>query len=177
MPDILTAAADYNALRFRLGVTTDDLPDAEITSLALLEIAEALVKQLVTDWATIMGGTTVDRTFLRTGTLALVAAFATRKLELQRGQSFTVGGHSESATKMSWSELRAELMQECQSLFLMISTHVPTSRPRLLIASGPTSSGSTWPTLVSQWVARVEPHLVTWLDTNGVISHGWENHP
>lgn len=176
MADILTAAQDYSDIRTRLGVTIDDLPDAEITTLGMLTIAEALVEQAITDWAAIMAGSTVNKVFLRAGTLALVAALAVRPIELRRGQSFREGDYGESETKVDWDILRAELLAESKSYLLLVSTHTH-SAPKLLIVAGPTSSASNWPVRLDQWIARIQPHLTTWLDTNGVRRFGWENQP
>jgi hypothetical protein len=175
--DILTGTTDYAAIRTRLGVTTDDLPDADITTIGLLPVAEALVEQLVTDWATIMAGVGPNKVFLQAATLALCGALAVRKLELQRGQSFRQGDYAESETKVDWNTLRDELLLESRDYLLKISTHIPTTRRKLFGASGPTSSAAAWPVVVQQWFGKLTPHVMMWLSDGGQRRYDWEQQP
>lgn len=173
---ILTGTSDYNALRIKLGVTTDDLPDADITTLGILDVAEAMVTSLVTDYVTIMAGSGANKVFLQAGTLALCAALAIPKLEMQRSQSFREGDYSESETKADWSALLDKYLMESKAYLMRIGTHTHTRRT-LLVASGPTSSSSTWPSQIGQWIARVRPHVLTWLSDGGIKQFSWENQP
>jgi hypothetical protein len=180
MGDILTGTTDYDAVRTRLGITTDDLSDAEITSIGLLKVAEAMIKVAVPTWATIMLTDTPNKAFLQAATLALCGALAVRSIEVKRGQSFAQGGgdYSESATKADWSKIREELMCESKGYLLQVNV-TGEDRPRMTIflASGPTSSRATWPQRIDQWYARVQPTLLNWLDSNGLIQFGWEVSP
>jgi hypothetical protein len=168
---------DFGDIRTKLGVTSDDLSDLEISSIGLLIVAEAMIQNAVPTWATLTG---INLIFLRAATVALCGALAVRSIELKRGQSFAQGGgdYSESATKASWDSIREELLCEAKGYLLHINVS-GTARPRttIFLAAGPTSGGTNWPSRVEQWYARVQPTLLTWLDTNGLRQFGWEGAP
>jgi hypothetical protein len=179
MGEILTGTTDYDAVRTRLGITTDDLWDAEITSIGLLKVAEAMIKVAVPTYATIMLTDTPNKAFLQAATLALCGALAVRSIEVKRGQSFAQGGgdYSESATKADWSATREELMCESKGYLLQVDTGEARAINTIFLAAGPTSSRAMWPQRIEQWYARVQPTLLNWLDSNGLIQFGWEVSP
>lgn len=170
--------SDYPAIRAKLGVTTNDLPDADIDTIGLLPVTEAMIMSFVTDYATILSGGGNNSTFLKAATLCWCAALAAyAKLQVQRGQSFRVGDYQESETKVDWMALGDKLALEARGYMLLISTHTPTTRNKLLVVAGPTSSSSNWPTVIAQWIARIQPHFATWLSDGGVKLYSWENQP
>lgn len=171
---LILASGNYPDIRAKLGVTTDDLPDADITTIGLLSTAEALIIKVVPNYASLTGS---DLVFLQSATLSLCGALAVSKLQMQRGQSFQMGQYQESATRMTWDELRETLAQETKMYLLLISTNTPTTRPKVFLRSGPTSQGTTWPVTIDRWYARIRPHFSTWLQTGGQILQGWENNP
>ncbi len=169
--------ANYNDIRIKLGVDTNDLSDLDIDSIGLLPIAEAQVQQLVTDYATILANGGVNKIFLQAATINLCAALAINKIQMQRAQSYTLAEYSESELKVDWEALRASLLEEGKGYLMQISTHTRTRRT-LFAATGPTSSASSWPSVVDQWYARLVPHVINWLkDGDGFMKYGWENQP
>lgn len=166
--------ANYPDLRYRLGITTDDLPDAQLESIGILQIAEQQIKDLVTDWASLTGANAL---YLKAAVLSFAAALAILPIEMNRAQSFHSNSYSESETKVKWGELRAELMGEARSFLLRITTHLITARQPLMVLAGATSSGANWPATIDRWIARAEPMLYTWLDSPRTMRYGWESLP
>lgn len=174
MTTVILATADYPAIRYKLGIQVEELPDLEIDSIGLLQVAEAQIMAVVTDYASLSGS---NQVFCKAATLALCASFACGALNVKRGQAFKLGEMSESETKMDWISRQKSLLDEARGYILQISTHAQSARPKLFAAGGPTSSGTNWPTLVDQWYGKVQPALMRWLRDNGQRLYGWENQP
>jgi hypothetical protein len=154
--DILVEA-DYPAIRAKIGVQAEELPDTEIETIGLLTAAETLIKQAATDWATLTGA---NRTNLKIATVALAAAMAITPVRVKRGQSFQIAEYRESETKADWDTMRAELLQESRMYLLMISTNAILTRLE-----------------IERWYARITPIVVDWLKDDGFMRYGWENMP
>jgi len=173
---------DYPAIRAKLGIGVDDLPDSDIDTIGLLPVAEAMIFVVATDYATLLAGGGVNKTFLQASTLCLCAALACTKLEMQRSQSYRLGDYTESETKIKdWGAMRDRLIAESGQYLLLINSGVVpagrATRPTLFAASGPTSSGTSWPKRIEQWQGRITPHVLTWLDDGGLKRYSWEGQP
>jgi len=170
---------DYNAIRAKMGVTVNDLPDADLDSVALIPVAEALIMNLVTTWAAIMSGSGSDKIFLQAGAVCIAGALAcTAKLKMQRSQSFKLVDYQESETKVNFDTMREALLLEGRGYLYMISSIMTKPvHTNAFTATGPTSSGLNWPTIIDQWFARIHPHIITWLSDDGQKLYPWENNP
>jgi hypothetical protein len=173
---LVAASGDYNAIRVKAGITTDDLSDADIDTIGLLPVAEAEITSVVTDYAAILAAGGANKVFLQAAAISLCAALATGLLEMKRSQSFKLADYSESESKVDWKAKVTMLMQEAQGYLMRISTHAHTRRT-LFSATGPTSSASSWPLELQRWYARVQPHVLTWIIEGGQRLYGWEQQP
>lgn len=167
--------ADYPAIRAKLGIDLSDLPDADIETVGILPVAEAMIKALVTNYASLTGD---NQTFVKASTVCLAGALACGALEMRRGQAFGIGSYRESETKVDWANLRESLLCESKKYMLLITTLAQgLGRRKLFATSGPTSAATTWPNEVERWYARVQPDVLRWLQDGGALKFGWENMP
>lgn len=173
MPSVILGIADYDAIRIKLGVTVDDLPNSELDSLAVLQVADAFISDMVPTYTAIIAGGGHAATYLKAAEVCFAAALAIDGLIVKRGQRFRLGSYSEYEAQNDFLAFQDRLRSECGAyLILMDPTSVPPL-PKILVAGGPTSGGTSWPAVIDQWFARIQPHYIAWLRDGGLHSFSW----
>ena len=122
MADILIEPEDWQAVRDVLGVDTRDLPDEVVTSIVGVQSAELIVKDRITDWATIMAAVpaTADTVKLRLGTIYHTAVLLLPRVRnilrpYERVAELTLG-------TVDWKSMREELLAKANETLGLIGT-------------------------------------------------------
>ena len=174
MGDILEDSADYDAVRYALGVDSSTVSDALIQSLNFLVYVEAEVKAMVTDWSTLMSGGGRDKNNLQLGVVHWVASRLAGYIERDEGRSYKAGPFAESVTGKSvdWRQKAADLAQAAAAHLSRISTQTAPSRLTLLTRDGPTRSRTNVPGSDEweAWEDKIEPGVVDWLEDEQVTT-------
>jgi len=165
---ILTGGTtDYNLVRALLGVSTTEIPDAMVILEPFLPSAEAVVKAGMASYAALTGDNLIH---LRSGTAELCAALLCQEMERSDAQSFTVGQYTERGSAVDWRGKASALLAQARASLAAISTRTWTRRTAVALA-GPTRSGSNVPAEIEQWVEKVVPRFVNWVETGGEDDH------
>lgn len=162
MGDILTSV-EYPAVRAFLGVGDDLVADATIELFTILDFVEAKIKEIISDWSTIKAAGSDDWIYLRTGTAAWVAARLCGYIEREESRDYRIDDYTQRPTEIDWSEKARELMVESARALAEISTKTTVSRIPLMKVDGPTRSGTNVPTYFYQWLDKIEPTVIDWL--------------
>lgn len=118
---ILDDAADYDSVRDVLNLSDTVLTDAKVDQPMFLPVTEALVKQRVTTWATILADTDSDNYYRLKGATALLCAARLARLWLapRQGEEVTreqVGADSWAyRTGPEWEQLASRLADQALS--------------------------------------------------------------
>lgn len=168
MGDILSSG-DYDAVRELVGMDESILPDTVLDEFTFIDLTEATVKAAVSTWAAIMAaGSGSDYVFLRAGTVFRMAALIAQRFEMsiQFGHGFAFGGYSEVAKLVNWQAVREQLDEWAAQAFAGISTYSLT-RPAIVVIDGPTSSGANVPSDWEEWIDKIIPRPVDWIEEDG----------
>ncbi len=163
----ILAEADFDAVRYLLGVDSDTLPDAVIRALPNLEFVEAIVMEMADDWddttqfAGIKTAAGSDWTYLRTGTMHLLAARLVAYARVNEVDSVRIGTYSESGRSLSWSERTQECIQHAAEALSYISTRT-FNQPKFFEVTGPTSSEAAVPEYWEEWQEMILPRILDW---------------
>lgn len=160
------AASDYGAIRSLLGASAVELPDATIEQSPFLPTAEAIVKQGVTTYATIISAAGDNLHLLKAGAAALTAALLCQEMQQDDSAGFRVGEYEETGNKIDWRAKAGELLAAAKRALGAISTRAFTRRTLVAVA-GPTRSGGNVPEELEQWVEKVVPRFVDWVEEGG----------
>lgn len=169
--DILTTT-DFPAVRYLLGVDSATLPDAVIGSYPYLVWVETVVKEMADDWSDTTGFDEIkaaegnDWTYLRVGTMHLLAARLVRYVSMEEAASVKIGDYAESGRTLAWTDRVKETVNDAAEAFSRISTRV-WSRPSILIATGPTTSGEVVPEYLEEWQEKILPRILDWHQESG----------
>jgi hypothetical protein len=165
MGDILSSATDYEAVRQVLGVGSNVLPDSTITGLIYLDYVEGEIKELVTDWASILAGADQDTTRLKLAVVNWTAARLCGHLERNEGRDYKIADFAQRAGAVDWQQKAGELAANAARSLVKLSTFAtPTARPKLFSAAGPTRSGNATPATWAGWLDLIQPTVVDWLE-------------
>jgi len=156
-------STDYALIRALLGVSIAEIPDATVILEPFLPSAEAVVKAGITNYAALTGDNLIH---LRSGAAALCAALLCQEMERADAQSFTVGSYSERGSTVDWRGKASALLAQARADLAAITTRTWTRRTLVALA-GPTRSGSNVPAEIEQWVERVVPRFVDWVEEGG----------
>jgi len=168
MGDILEAA-DFPGVRYLIGVSATEVPDAVFTSDPFLPFVELVVKGLAdgwnseTDFDAIKLAAGDDWTFLRIGTQFLLAAqlvyYAAKKLY----DSVKMGQYARSGRGLNWQTEAQKLVANASEAFSHISTRT-FARPNILLATGPTSSGVAVPDEWEEIYEMIMPRIIDFFE-------------
>jgi len=168
---ILTSSAtDYPPIRTLLGVSSTELPDATIEQSPFLPTAEAIVKQGITNYASLTSGD--NSVLLKAGAAALCAALLCVKFAREDAADFKVGDYEERGRQVDWRARAAKLLEDAERALGAITTRTFTRRTLVALA-GPTRSGLNVPEEIEQWVERVVPRFVDWVEEGGEEDDDW----
>jgi hypothetical protein len=167
MGDILVDS-DFDIVRSLVDTDSTTVPDNVLSSFVYLDAIETAVKEAITDWATIVSGGGNDLIWLKSGTAYMLAArLAARfRATTTAGGGFRIGGYSESGSSVRWDEVARDLMHKAAGELSRISTRTFT-RQTLLLADGPTTSGTNVPEYWESWLERVQPRVLDWEEESG----------
>lgn len=160
---ILSSSTDYDMIRALLGVSETELPDTTVEMAPFLPTAEAIVKAGITNYAALTGD---NSTLLKSGTAALCAAFLCQGVEGGQLDSFRVGDYWEQGSTIDWRLKALELLKAAFRALGAISTRTFTRRTLVAVA-GPTRSGTNVPAELEQWIERIVPRFVDWVEEGG----------
>lgn len=164
--DILREA-DFDAVRSLIEVDSAIVSDSVLASFPYLPTLEILVKDAVTDWATLQSVGGDDWTLLKTGTACLLAIRVVRtRFTSSQSSGFRVGGYEEKGREIELHDLVNRLTHMAKEAFMSISTAV-LARPTFIMGAGPTSSGYNVPTDWEQWLERIMPRVIDWIQEDG----------
>jgi len=163
---ILSSSTDYDMIRALLGVSEAELPDATVEMAPFLPTAEAIVKQGITTYAAIMAAAGDNLQLLKSGTAALCAALLCQGTDRGDLSAFRVGEYEEAVGKVDWRAKALDLMKAAFRSLGAISTRTFTRRTLVAVA-GPTRSGTNIPDELEQWVERIVPRFVDWVEEGG----------
>lgn len=163
---ILTATSDYDMVRALLGVSETELPDATVEMEPFLPTAEAIVKQGITTYAAINTAGGDNKSLLRSGTAALTAALLCQGVDNGELDTFRVGEYEETGNRLDWQAKALELLKAAFRALGAISTRTFTRRTLVAVA-GPTRSGTNVPAELEQWIERIVPRFVDWVEEGG----------
>lgn len=164
MGDILVTSMHLDTVRQALGVSSDVVSDDLIRSMAFLDLVEGEVKETIADWSDLISADGQDALRLRAGTAYWVAARLCGYLQLQESQVYKLADYSHSATQVDWPAKVAELSGEAARWLTKITTATTPGRPKLFIASGPTRSRENVPASYSEWLDKIQPLVLDWMD-------------
>jgi hypothetical protein len=159
---ILTSA-DYDMIRALLGVGDTELPDTTVEMSPFLPTAEAIIKQGITDYDSLTGD---NAKLLKAGTAALCAALLCQELERNETADWRVGDYWEHGSKLDWREKAKALLRDAMRALGAITTRSFSRRTALAVA-GPTRAGTHVPEKLEQWVERIVPRFVDWVEEGG----------
>ena len=160
---LTTAATDYPQIRSLLGADSTELADVTIEQDPFLPAAEAMITANLTDYASLTGANSY---LLKSGAAALTAAFLCPKLEREDSESFKIGQFQESGSKVDWRAKARELLELAKVYLAQVSTRTFTRRTAVALA-GPTRSGSNIPEEIEQWIERLQPRFMDWVEEGG----------
>jgi hypothetical protein len=163
MGTILTSTTDYDGVRSYLGVDNLTLPDAAITGITFLPIAEAVVKKNVAAQAvngmrtvtqiTALAADEPDKVFLKGAVAAYCAALFTPSSPNAVNTSDTLGEQTVDLGGIGtqWIEQGKVALQMFGFYLSQIENWVETT-PTIFSIGGPTSDGQQPDTLSGFWV-------------------------
>ncbi len=163
---LTTAATDYLPIRTFLGASSTDLPDATIEQDPFLPTAEAIVKQALTTYAAIVLAGGDNLALLKAGVQALTAALLCQGVDRGDLSAFRVGEYEETVGRVDWRAKALDLMKAAFRTLGAISTRTFIRRTLVAVA-GPTRSGTNIPDELEQWVERIVPRFVDWVEEGG----------
>ena len=164
---ILTSNADYSMIRSLLGVDSTQVTDLTIEDYGFLPLVEAEVTDIVTTYATILAAVAKGNAYrLKTGVAAWVAALLCQHIEREEGQAVQIGDYREQATQVDWRAKADTLMEKAAGALASLSTRTLTRRTALVV-NGPTRSKSNVPDDLEEWLERIQPRLLDWIEERG----------
>lgn len=164
MGDILKRA-DYDAVRDMLGVENAVvLTDERVEGLAFLEYVEGEVKALFSTWQTIRDADDQDTKRLQLGVASWTAARLCRFMQRQDGRAYKVGDYSQSGAGLDWLAKARELANDAAKYLSLIAGATVPGRAKLMVATGPTSSGTNVPTEFEEILDKIQPTVIDWLE-------------
>lgn len=163
MGDIIQAG-EYENIRASLGVPLTLVSDATIELLNYLPLVEGEIKEIVADWETVLAGDDQDTTRLKLATCAWVAARLCGYLQRNEARDYKVGDYAQRPTKIDWTEKARELSAEAAENLAAISTSADVARQTFFVRDGPTRSGTRTPAAFSEWLDKIEPTVIDWLE-------------
>ena len=161
---VILTSADYDGIRALLDASTSELPNSALDTIGLVPLANAYLSNIVPDFSALSGN---DVTFAKAAATYLVAAASIQIVQFKRSQTTKLGDMEESNYKnVDWEKLRTDLKEMAASLIYRLTT-VANSLvvPTVFSVSGPTSSGYNRPNYLETWFARIEPKVITWLNS------------
>lgn len=165
---ILTTAggADYSMIRLYLDADSTAVPAATIEDYGFLPYVEAEVTTAITNYGAILtaGGANMYR--LKTGVAAWVAALLCQHIAVGEMQGVQIGEHSEHASKLDWRQKAADLIALSANALAGVSTRTHT-RMSLVKLAGPTLSGSNVPDDEEEWLEKIQPRFLDWIEEGG----------
>jgi hypothetical protein len=162
--DILTTAADIESVRQALGVGSAVIGDALIAGNRFLPYVEASVKELIPTYAAILTAGGLNAMRLKVGTANWIAARLTAHMARQEGLNYRTGTYQQSASATDWPARGYELMREAARELAGLGTSGTPGRPTLFTVSGPTRSGSNQPATFAEWLDKIQPEILNWLE-------------
>jgi hypothetical protein len=167
MGDILDGTTDFDAVRDLIPITESEFSDSQIEQFTFLEVIEALVKEVITDWSTLKTAAGTDWLYVRNGTACLLALKIASRIQSSgsksSGAGFSVGGYREQTGQVNWETKTSELMACASAAFGSISTQTRTVLT-LGVFSGPTSSGRNIPADYEAYWEKIQPRFVDFLE-------------
>ncbi len=167
-PTIVTSA-HYDAIRDLLGVTTNEVSDAIIIELPFLPMAEAEVKQAITNYAAIKTEAGDDYTRLVTAVCALTAVQFCPRLETWYNDQLAVGNFKVGSA-INWRKKAEDILSIACRAMDGISTRTTRTYRTLMYLAGPARSGSREPEDIDEWIERILPEIVNWVETDPLSS-------
>lgn len=151
----------YPAIRQILGCEPEELPNEALDAAGIVPFVNAYLYGVIPDASTLVYPNDV---FAKAAGEKMAAALCLRIIQLKRSQEFRLGdmqiGNSRS---VNWDKWREELLEEAKAALLHIASYAATlKRSPLMITTGPTSSGTYWPTNIYEWEARIRPRVDIW---------------
>lgn len=170
MGDILSGPEDFNIVRGLVYVSSTFMSDNMLDSFAFNDYIEAQVKDVITDWSTIMAASGADQVRLKTGTACLLAMRITSRLRAspEYGAGFRIDEYVEERdeAKLDWDEIWDGL-KDCAAEALGSISTVTRTRATLFLADGPTKSGTNVPPSWEAWIDKIIPPIMDWLEEDG----------
>lgn len=164
MGDILSSS-DYDDVRALLGTDSDSLPTSVIEAAPFLDFVELAVQDQADSWnstkdfAWIKSKAGDDWTYLRMGTMYLLAGKLALYAKRELYDKVKMGDYSRSGRALDWQADQRELVQQASQAFARVSTRT-WNRPDVLIASGPTSSEVGIPSEWEEWYEMIQPRIL-----------------
>lgn len=172
MGDILQGTEDFDVVRGLIHLDVAFMTDLLMGSFAFLDFVEALVKDNITDWATLMAGGGSDMIYLKTGTACLLAigiSGSRLRGSASYGVGFRIDEYSETrpgGAAIAWDDVIADLKMKAEAAFSSISTFI-RSRRKLVVMSGPTRAKTNVPLTWEAWLEKIVPPIIDWLEEDG----------
>ena len=159
-PDILQQH-EFPQVRSLLGVDSDNITDADILALPVLYLVEASVKEVITDWATLVTAASADYIRLKSGVMYWVAALLCDKLMKSEAKSVKIGDYSETGgDEVDWKDKAADLVRKAAGILASVSTRTALTRPTAMVLAGPTRSEAGVPSELEEWIERIQPRFL-----------------
>lgn len=158
---------EYAQIRALMGVDSDVVSDQDIESLPYLFYVEAEVKAIITDWATLLTAATANTIRLKTGVMAWVAARLCGLVQKQEAGGVKIGDYAETGDKIEWGDRAKQLADMAASALAQISTRTALVRPTGMVLAGPTRSETNVPSSIEEWIERIQPRLLDWVEEGG----------
>lgn len=168
MGDILTKSAEYDNIRALVGVPESQISDATIELLVYLPWVENEVKEIVVDWETIVAGSTPDNLRLKTGVSAWTASRLCGHIQREEGRRYQIADYGHRANAVDWVKKAMELAEQAADNLASISTGTPAPRATLMTVNGPTRAGTNVPATFQEWLDKIRPEVIQWLDTGTI---------
>ena len=163
---VLTEASDYDVIRHLIDVEEVDIPDEKIEMYPYLPWVEAEVTEVFTDYATLLSTGGTDKYRLKTGVACLTAAKLCIHMATTMPTEVHIGNYIERP-RLDWFMLAEKLIAQAKAALNQISTKADFTRRYIIAVAGPTRSESNVPSEYEEWVERIQPRIIDWVEEGG----------
>lgn len=136
MPKILSPGYE-NAVRVKLGLSIDDLPDSEINIPSIVDLAEATIIKKIPDYVNITDAT--DKLFLENAVINYICYLLCYGMSARFNVEVKLIDTAWKKQPPKWEDLANKFLEEAESSLNKISSYVGINGVIFAIAPGPTS--------------------------------------
>lgn len=163
------STSNYPDIRSLINATTDDISDTDMSSVGLVPFVNFNIASIIPDVSALSA---TDQQKVTTCAVYYAAAYLCPVMLIRFGENskYKLGDYEEEYENPDWQSLEVLFLLKARQAWygLSILTHADRT---LFVSSGPTSSGSTWPSSFQSFYFAIRPKVLTWAQSGGELTY------